>query len=94
MRTTIEGRIAMEAKARERLYRLVDRLPDAEVRAAESYLEYLAAQGDPFIRRLMKAPCDDEPITEEEEAGVREGWADYKAGRVQTLEEVEKELDS
>jgi len=70
----------------------VDLIPDAEIHAAERYLEYLAEHGDPFIRRLMDAPFDDEPVTEEEEAGVREAWADYKAGRVQTLDEVKEEL--
>lgn len=83
---------SMEAKARERLYRLVDLIPEREVHAAERYLEYLAEHGDPFIRRLMNAPLDDEPVTEEEEAGVREAWEDYKAGRVQTLDEVGEEL--
>ena len=82
----------MEAKAKERLYRLVDGLPEAEIHAAERYLEYLASQGDPFIRKLMNAPHDDESATEEEEVGVREAWEDYKAGRVQTLEEVKQEL--
>ena len=82
----------MEAKAKERLYRLVDQIPEGEVHAAERYLEYLAKHGDPFIRKLMNAPFDDEPVTEEEEAGVREAWEDYKAGRVHTLEEVKEEL--
>lgn len=82
----------MEAKAKERLYRLVDRIPPGEIHAAERYLQYLAELGDPFIRELMAAPFDDEPVTEEEEAGVREGWEDYKAGRVQTLDEVREEL--
>lgn len=91
MTQTVTG--IMEAKARDRLYRLVDRLPDEEVHAAERYLEYLAEQGDPFIRKLMNAPYDDEAVTEEEKAGVREAWADYKAGCTQTLDEVEKELD-
>jgi hypothetical protein len=82
----------MEAKAKERLYRLIDQIPEREIHAAERYLEYLAEYGDPFIRKLMNAPFDDEPVTEEEEAGVREAWADYRAGRVQTLKEVEEEL--
>ncbi len=84
----------MEAKSRKRLYRLVDQIPEREVHAAERYLEYLAEHGDPFIRKLMSAPRDDERVTEEEEAGVREAWEDYKEGRVQTLEEAEKELES
>lgn len=83
----------MEAKAKERLYHLVDLIPEAEIHAAARYLEYLAEHGDPLIRRLMDAPFDDEAVTEEEEAGVREAWADYKAGRVHTLDEVKKEFE-
>ncbi len=82
----------MEAKAKVRLYRLVDQIPEEEVHAAERYLEYLAEQGDPFIRKLVDAPFDDEPVTGEEEAGVREAWEDYKGGRVQPLDEVKEEL--
>ena len=33
----------MEANPRDRLYRLVNRLPDGEIHAAERYLEYLAS---------------------------------------------------
>lgn len=84
--------VTMEAKAKERLYRLVERIPEEEIHAAERYLEYLAERGDPFIRKLMNAPFDDEPVTEEEEAGVREAWEDYKAGRVYSLEEIKQEL--
>ena len=96
--TVITGGTAVEAKAkdvasrRKRLHRLVDRIPEREVHAAERYLEYLTEYGDPFIRRLMNAPLDDEPVTEEEEAGVREAWEDYKTGRVHTMEEVKEEL--
>lgn len=90
MTTTVTG--TMEAKAKERLHELVDRIPEGEVRAAERYLEYLAWHGDPLLRKLLEAPYDDEPISEEEEAGVREAWDDYRAGRVHTLEEVKKEL--
>jgi hypothetical protein len=82
----------MEAKAKERLHELVNRIPEGEVHAAERYLEYLAWHGDPLLRKLFEAPYDDEPTTEEEETGVREAWDDYKAGRVHTLEEVKKEF--
>ena len=90
MTTTVTG--TMEAKAKERLYRLIDRIPEGEVHTAERFLEYLAWHGDPLLRKLFEAPYDDEPMSEEEEAGVREAWDDYKTGRVQTLEEVKKEL--
>jgi len=90
--TAVRAQAKDAAARRERLYRLVDRIPEREVHAAERYLEYLAEYGDPFLRALMHAPCDDEPVNEEEEAGVREAWEDYKAGRVHTLEEVKEEL--
>jgi predicted transcriptional regulator len=40
----------------------------------------------------MNAPYDDEPVTPEEEEAVREALEDVAAGRVQTLDEVMKEL--
>ena len=82
----------MEAKAKERLYQLVDRIPEGEVRTAERFLEYLSASDDPVLRSLMNAPEDDEPTTPEEEEAVRESLEDIEAGRVQTLEEVREEL--
>lgn len=82
----------MEAKAKERLYRLIDRLPDGEVHTAERFLEYLAASDDPVVRALMNAPGDEEPVPPEEEEAVREGLEDVAAGRMHSLEEVKREL--
>ena len=83
----------MEASAKDRLHELVERIPEGEIGAAERYLEYLAWQADPFLKRLLEAPYDDEPSSEEEETGVREAWDDYRAGRTHTLDEVKEELD-
>lgn len=82
----------MEAKVKERLYRLIDRIPDEDVRAAERYLEYLTDLGDPFMRALMNAPEEDEVISPDEEAAVQEGLDDIAAGRVHSLDEVKEEL--
>jgi len=82
----------MEAKAKERLYRLVDQIPEGEVHTAERFLEYLSVTDDPVMRAFMNAPEDDEPTTPEEEEAVREALEDIEAGRVQTLEEVRQEL--
>ena len=70
----------------------MDQIPEGEVHAAARYLEYLAEHGDPFIRKLMNAPIDDEPVTPEEEEAVGEAWEAVKAGDVYTLEEVEKDV--
>lgn len=63
---------------REELYRLVDRLPDSEARAAVRYLEYLCDLGaDPVLRVLREAPVDEEPISAEEAADSEAAWDDY-----------------
>jgi len=80
----------MEAKAKDRLYRLVDQIPDGEVHTAERFLEYLAV--DAVLRSLINAPADDEPVTPDEEEAVREALEDVAAGRMHSLEEVKQEL--
>lgn len=83
---------AMEAKAKERLHRLVDRVPEEEVHTAERFLEYLTSSEDPVMRALMNAPEDDELVTPEEEEAVREALEDVAAGRMHSLEEVKREF--
>jgi len=82
----------MEAKAKERRYRLVDRIPEEEVHAAERYLEYLAEHGDPFIRALMTAPDEDEPLSDEDGEALEEGRRALAEGDVVTDEELRAEL--
>jgi len=82
----------MEAKAKERLYRLVDQIPEREIHAAERYLEYLAEHGDPFMRALLNAPESDEPLSDEDREALEEGRAALAAGDVVTDEELRAEL--
>lgn len=76
----------------ERLHRLVDVLPEAELVAAARYLEYLASVADPVALALALAPDDDEPLTEADRAALAEGWADYAAGRGASAEDVKRDL--
>lgn len=82
----------MEVKARERLYRLVDRIPEDEVHAAERYLEYLAMRGDPLVRALMDAPASDEPLTDADREALADGRRSLEDGDVLTDEELRAEL--
>ena len=82
----------MEAKARERLYRLVDQIPDGEVHAAERYLEYLARRSDPLLRALMDAPGSDELLNEDDLAALEEGRRALDEHDVVTDEELRAEL--
>jgi len=69
--------------SKETLHRLVDELPDAEVQAAERFLEYLRALGDPVLRAFLTAPEDEEPLTPEEAAESDAAWRAYQAGQDQ-----------
>ena len=95
---TTTGTDTMEAKAkdvatrRERLHRLVDDMHEGELETVETFVDFVHERGDPMLRKLMNAPYDDEPVTPEEDEAVREALEDVAAGRVQTLDEVMKEL--
>ncbi len=83
----------MDASLRDRLYRLVDRLPESEGLAAERYLEYLTVHGDPLIRAALAAPQEEEELSERGRRLLQEGREDLAAGRTHTLDEVKRELD-
>jgi predicted transcriptional regulator len=80
------------APVRERIHRLVDQLPEAELSAAESLLVERRAATDPFFQALANAPEDDEPLTDEDAAALDEANADIAAGRVVPHEEVFRRL--
>ena len=71
---------------RERIHRLVDRLPEEELPTARRVLEGLRSLSDPVLRALLDAP-EEEPISEEERAALREAEEDVRRGRVRPLEE-------
>jgi predicted transcriptional regulator len=76
------------------LHKLVEDLPETEIPTAIAFLSFVThrAQQTPLDRILDSAPYEDEELTEEEHAGIREGLEDIRAGRVYTAEEIEKEL--
>jgi hypothetical protein len=65
---------------------------EGELETVETFVDFVHERGDALLRKLMNAPYDDEPVTAEEEEAVREALEDIAAGRVQTLDEVMKEL--
>ena len=83
----------MDVNLRDRLYRLVDRLPDAEGLAAERYLQYLTACGDPLVTTALSAPEEEDDLSDGGRRLLNEGRDDLAAGRIHTLDEVKRELD-
>lgn len=78
---------------KERLHQIIDELPEYDLPRAEKMLEDLRAQADdPFMRRLMEAPIDDEPETEEERLAVQEAYESIARGEVVTDEEFRREF--
>lgn len=78
---------------RETLHTLVDELPEPELRPARRFLEYLRLQAaDPLRAVLDAAPLDDEPVTDDDLAAIREGLEEKAAGEVVPHEEVKRLL--
>lgn len=78
---------------RETLHTLVDELPEPELRPARRFLEYLRLQAaDPLRAVLDAAPLDDEPVTDDDLAAIREGLEKKAAGEVVAHEEVKRLL--
>lgn len=84
--------MATKKKIREELRRLVDELTDRDLLPAQRYLQYLKHSADPFVGKLLDAPEDDEPETEEERAAVEEAKVERTHGAGRSWEEVRKEL--
>lgn len=79
---------------RERLQSLVAGLPDEDVHAALRFVSYLRAQQDPLFEVIAAAPFDDEEVTEEDRAALREAEEDAAAGRTLSTDEVRRRLAS
>ena len=75
---------------KERLHKLVDELSEQE---AGDALQYIASKHESDLASWLDSrPEDDEPLTPEEQTAIDEGRADLAAGRLTSLEEVEREL--
>ena len=77
---------------RDELHRLIDQLHDRDLYAAKRFLAYLRNTGDPLMQKLVEAPYDDEPLTEEDEAALAEAWEAVARGDVYSDEEVRRQL--
>ena len=78
--------------SKEDLHTLIDQLPDAEVHAAQRFLEYLCKLGDPVARAFRNAPEADEPLSDEEAKAADEAWEQYQRGEGRPWDDVRKEL--
>lgn len=77
---------------RERLYRIIDEIPEGELHSVEKYLQYVRDTSDPVHKALENAPLDDEHETDEERKGVEEAESDIRAGRTMSMDELKREF--
>jgi predicted transcriptional regulator len=61
-----------------------EKLDDLKIHPRETY--------DELIGRLADAAYDDEALSDEEIAGIKESEVDIKAGRVRSLRDIMKDL--
>ena len=79
---------------KDRLHHLIERLGVDDLPIAERLLEGLliSAETDPVLRALLTAPEDDEPLTDDDIAALRQGRDDHAAGRTVPLADLKAEL--
>ena len=78
---------------REELRRLVDELPENELKAARRYLEFIRDVGkDPVRWAAENAPLDDEPLTDEERERTARADEDFRRGPTTSMDELKREL--
>lgn len=73
-------------QTRERIHRLIDELPEADVSAALRLVEQVKADPmayrDPVLGTSTTGPEDDEPLSPDDEAALKEAYANVASGRV------------
>ena len=79
---------------KDRLHQIVDDLPEGEIaETAIALLDELNRYGaDPLARKLLSAPIDDEPETDEERAAVQEARDELARGEAVSAEEAKRRL--
>ncbi|MEW9672743.1 hypothetical protein [Ammoniphilus sp. 3BR4] len=82
---------------KDRLYQLIDALPEAETDTAASYLEFLLNQSknqqrEELKRSLEAAPYDDQPVTDEDAKDIADARKEIENGETFTLDEVRRKL--
>lgn len=73
---------------KETLHQLIERLPEAEIDAAEELLMQLCAKHDPILRAFLDAPVVDDPLTEEEEKLMEEAYEAVRRGDVVSTDTI------
>jgi len=80
--------------SKSKLHRLVDELPEAEIEAAQRFLQYLRSLGDPVLKALLEAPESNVPETADEAAAVRKGREAYGRGKFVADDQLDDAIDS
>jgi hypothetical protein len=82
----------MSALRRSVLLRLAERLPDDKLEPAIRLLRDLESKGDPLLDVLRRAPEDDEGLSADEVAQLREAEEAHRRGGSLSDEQVRREL--
>ena len=75
---------------RDALHELIDRLPEAEIAAAQRFLAYLATSA--AFRATLSAPPDDEPVTRGDMESIARALTEIQAGRSVSHEAILREF--
>lgn len=78
---------------KQKMYKLIEELPESELRAALRFIEYLVERGDdPFLRTLGQATEDDELTTSGEDLESDQAWKEYLDGNAIPADQARRDL--
>jgi LmbE family N-acetylglucosaminyl deacetylase len=75
--------------AKEKLRERIEALSEDE---AADALRLLDMRSDPMLTAFLDAPEDDEPLTPEEEAAIKQSREEYDRGEAVSLDEIRHEF--
>ena len=79
---------------KEQLHEAINQLPEAELRTALQFLEYLRDEGtDLFVAALIGVPYDDEETTPDDNEQADLAWGEHLRGKGRPWEELSKKLE-
>jgi hypothetical protein len=91
MRAPLMGRLSMAlTEVQDFVAEMISRLKRTQRRSSELNQEPSQGDQDPVLAMLARAPVDDEPVTDDDQRHIAEGWQAYREGRVVSSEEAKQ----
>jgi len=78
---------------KKELYQMIDEIPEKELPVVKKFLRFILVEGrDPVLEAFLKAPPDDEPLSEKEMLDIEKSEKEIEEGEILSHEEAYREI--